>query len=283
MLFPAHRFRDSIQDQLHTFAFQCFLEFGGNFRIFARHDLRPVVNDGYAASVTPEHLPEFEADVAAAKNEQVLGNRGKLEDGFVGEKRHFAQSWNRRNVRAAAGVKENLFAFDDFFPDLNLMGCNKPRSSSIKAKILALIYAPLLAAAKAQHDLISLRHDFGQVHGDFRDLHSPARCVSCVMRNLRAVHHGLRRGASHVDARSSKMLFLNQGDRPSQVRKAKAEGVARLAGADNDGVIFHGVLRCEAHLRTFTSDAPRLNEDDEKPSLDRKSTRLNSSHVATSY
>src|SRR5215472_7087752 len=129
---------------------------------------------------------------------------------------------------------------------------NKSRTFPIKANILALIHAALLAASKAQNHLVLLRDNFCEIHLDSGCVDSPARGISRIVRHLRPMHHGLRRRASHVDARPSQIPLLDKRHRPTQVREAKSEGISGLARADNDGVIFHGrVLHCDCVPRLY--------------------------------
>jgi hypothetical protein len=62
-----------IQVKLDSLALKDFLKFKSNFRILARNDLRLIVQDRDATPESAEHLPEFEANVPAAENNQMLG------------------------------------------------------------------------------------------------------------------------------------------------------------------------------------------------------------------
>jgi len=42
-------------------------------RVFPREKSGAVMDDGHAAAASPHRLGEFQADVAAAKNDEVLG------------------------------------------------------------------------------------------------------------------------------------------------------------------------------------------------------------------
>src|SRR5437773_4920208 len=72
--------------------------------------------------------------------------------------------------------------------------------------------------------------NFGEIDADIRSIDAPARGVSRIVSDLRAVDHCFGGRAADVDARATEMLFLDERHRP-----------------------------------------------------DRKSTRLNSSHITTSY
>src|SRR5260370_23275511 len=100
-----------VEHELYSFGFERLLQFGANFGIFARNNLFAGMKNGDAAAVAAKHLSKFQTDVATSENEEVLGNICKLHDGFVGEIRDGIQARDRRNVRAAADVGENLSPF----------------------------------------------------------------------------------------------------------------------------------------------------------------------------
>ena len=99
----------------------------------------------------------------------------------------------------------------------------------MQAKILALIHAPLQSAAKAQDDFVFLRDDSRQINADVRGIDAPARRVLGVVGDLCAMHHGFRRRAPDVDACSPQILFLDERDRPPQIRETERERIAGLA------------------------------------------------------
>ncbi len=118
---------------MYSFGFERFLQLGGNFGIFAGNNLFAGMKNGDAAAETTEHLSKFQANVAAAKDEEMLGDRRELHEGFVGEIRDRIQAWDCRNVWAAAGVDENLFAFEKFIANLELMRADKPGLAMVEA------------------------------------------------------------------------------------------------------------------------------------------------------
>ena len=59
------------------------------------------------------------------------------------------------------------------------------------------------------------------------------------MSNLRAVDHRLGRRAPDVDACATKILFLDERHGPTKIRQSVGEGIAGLAGTDDDGIVFH--------------------------------------------
>src|SRR5205814_8384185 len=96
------------EQELHAFGFERFLQLGGNFGIFARNNLFAGVKNGDAAAVAAKHLSKFQADVATAENEEMLGESHELHSGLVGEIRDSIEARDRRSGRAAASVDEDF-------------------------------------------------------------------------------------------------------------------------------------------------------------------------------
>ena len=225
---------------MQTFGFESLLKFGGDFRIFAENNLFAGVKNGDAAAVAAEHLSKFEADIATAEDEEMFGNGSELHDGFVGEIGNGIQAGERGNVWAAAGVDEDFFAFEQIVSNSELMRANKTCAATIEAKIGAFVDLFLLVAAKAEDDFVLLSDDFGEINADICGVDAPARGVARVVSNLRAVDHRFSGRAADVDAGAAEVFLLDERDGPSQIREAIGQGIAGLAGTDNDGVVLHG-------------------------------------------
>ena len=228
-----------VKQKLYSFGFQRFLQLGGNLGVFARDNLWAVMKDRDATAKAAEHLAKFEADVAASEDEKVIGNSGELHERFVGQVRHAIETGNRRNAGAAADIDENFFAFEQFGADLELVRGNETRVVTIKPQVGALIHLLLPAAAKAKDDFVLLSDDFGEVDAHARGVGSPSRGVARIVGDSRAMDHGLGGRATDVDARATEVFLFDERHGPSQIREAISEGIAGLAGADDDGVIFH--------------------------------------------
>ncbi len=84
--------RRDIHPQHDAFVFERLLQCRRNVRIFARQDAFAIVNNRHAAAEPPEHLPEFQPDVAAAEHQQMFRHRLQLHDRGVGQKRNRVQS-----------------------------------------------------------------------------------------------------------------------------------------------------------------------------------------------
>src|SRR6266436_1259632 len=140
------------------------------------------------------------------------------------------------------------------------MRADKTRVSAMKSKVGALIDLLLLSAAKAENDFIFLSNNLRKINTYVRCVNTPARGVSRVISNLRAMDHRLGRRATDVDACAAKILFLNERHGPTKVRKVIGERVAGLTRADDDCIVFHGGLR-RRWSQDCTSEAAACHED----------------------
>src|SRR5216683_1654280 len=107
-------------------------------------------------------------------------------------------------------------------------------------KVSALVDLFLQAAAKTENDFVFLSNNPGEIDADIRCVDAPARGVSRIVSDLRAVDHGLGGRATNVDAGATQVIVLDERYRPSQIREAIGERIAGLAGADDDGIVLHG-------------------------------------------
>src|SRR5260370_8583808 len=96
----------------------------------------------------------------------------------------------------------------------------------------------MVSGTETQNDLIFLSDDFGEIDADVRCVDAPARGVSRVVSDLRAVNHRFGRGAADVDAGAAKILSLDQRYRPAEIRQAVGKRIAGLPGTDDDAVVF---------------------------------------------
>src|SRR5207249_9844099 len=119
------------------------------------------------------------------------------------------------------------------------MRANKSGVATMEAKVGAVVDLFLLATAKTEDHFVFLRDNFGQIDADTRRVDTPKRGVSRIVSDLRAVDHCFGGRTAGVDARAAQMLLLDERDGPSQVGEPISERISGLAGADDDGVVFH--------------------------------------------
>jgi hypothetical protein len=128
---PAHRFRGSphfhtqgnsavlpldvcrrgTQDKTDAFAFQRVLHGFRDIGVLAGENLVLAVDDGHPAAEPAEHLPELQADVPAAEDEQVVRHFGQLHHAGVVQEVDPVEPFQARDVRPGAGVNKDALAF----------------------------------------------------------------------------------------------------------------------------------------------------------------------------
>src|SRR6266403_3974426 len=119
------------------------------------------------------------------------------------------------------------------------MRANKTGMAAVETEVGALVDLLLLTPAKAENHFVLLGNNFRKISADIRCVDTPAPGVSRIVSDLRAVDHRLSGCAANIDARAAQMLFLDERDGPSQVGEPISKRIAGLAGADDDGIVFH--------------------------------------------
>ncbi len=111
---PAFR-RDSIrlgaQDKADSFALQCLPQLVGHVGVFAGENLLVAIDDRHLAAEPAKHLPELQADVPAAEDQQVLRQFGQFQDSGVRQVIDLVKSLDLRDIRPSAGIDEDAIAF----------------------------------------------------------------------------------------------------------------------------------------------------------------------------
>ena len=90
-----------VEPEGDAFAFEHRLDRGRHLLVLAGDDARRHLDDGDAAAEAPVHLRELEADVAAADDDQVLGQEIDVHHARAGEERNVADAFELR-ARSAA-------------------------------------------------------------------------------------------------------------------------------------------------------------------------------------
>src|SRR5689334_18646432 len=99
--------RISAVDQLQAILLHDAAHLSADVIILTRQQAIAPLNDGDAAPKSPVQLPEFETNVATAKDQQVLGHRLELHDGGGIERLHSIQTGQWRTRRATSSVDED--------------------------------------------------------------------------------------------------------------------------------------------------------------------------------
>src|SRR6266702_6172141 len=101
------------------------------------------------------------------------------------------------------------------------MRVNKSGVAAMEAEVGAPVDLLLLAAAKTENDFIFLSDNFGEIDADVRGVDTPARGVSSVVSNLRAVDHCFGGRAADVDACAAPTLIYTLPLHPARISPAR--------------------------------------------------------------
>src|SRR5262249_30178968 len=98
------------------------------------------MNDGNLAAEAAEHFSKFETDIAAAYDEQVLGQCAQFHDGRVRQVAGLLQACDLRNDRPRAGINEDPGTFQGLVAHAYLM---RPGEASLASVKLELVFTLL--------------------------------------------------------------------------------------------------------------------------------------------
>src|ERR1700675_3034801 len=106
--FLSHAPDFGVEQNVDAVLLQDCQNFIGDVRVFATKQLRSLLRDGHAAAKAAEKLAEFKPDVAAADDEEMLGDGVEFHDGRAIEIRNALQTFERRYGSAAPRVDEEF-------------------------------------------------------------------------------------------------------------------------------------------------------------------------------
>src|ERR1700681_1326433 len=130
------------------------------------------------------------------------------------------------------------------------------RAAAIEVHARMIDDIPFMVATELLHNGILAIHHEGKIHFDAAGVHAPTRSVPSVMRDLRGGDHCFCGCAAGVNAGAAEVRFLNESDGPAAFGEGIGKRIARLTGADDDGVVlFHA--RMMADILTLGSETNR--------------------------
>ncbi len=233
--------------ELDSFSFKRLLQFGYDVLIFGTKQALTGVNDRDAAAKPAEHLAEFEADVSAAEDQQMLGNFLQFHHGDIGEIRNRVNPSERGDARTRPGIDENFLAFESLAVDLDLMGAGKARVPTDEADVLVPRDAFFDGVAEVLNDFVFFGDDGGKIDRNFTGANAPARSIARVVSDLSRSNHCFSGRAAGVDAGAADFGAFDERDFPAQVGERVAERFRGLTRTNGNRVEFHPAPRNNAH------------------------------------
>ena len=208
-----------------------------NVLVLAGDQARSLLDDGDLGAEAPVHLGEFEPDVAAADDHEMLGHPVERKDRAVGQVGHLTDARHVGHGGAAADVDEDARCAQPLFADPDRV---RPLKTGMALDDRAAGHAaqPLLdAGAGVGGDGVGPRLHARHVDldGTIEDDAILATATS-EMRRIGAGDQRLRRRAAGIDAGAAEELPLDQRDFHSRPREPIGERRAGLPGPDDDCV-----------------------------------------------
>ena len=203
--------------------------------------MRHLFDDGDFAAEAAIHLSELDADVAAADDDEMLGQEVDLEHGGVVEVLDLVDAGEIGGGGAAAYVEEDLRGFEEIVADADRGGGFELCVAGVDGAVGIGAEAVLDGGAGFEEDLFLA--GFGGLHvdGDFTgQFDAVERGAACHLRGVGIGNQGLGGDAAGVDAGSAEELALDNGDFFAGLRKASCEGgpawPAPMMMASNEGI-----------------------------------------------
>ena len=246
----------ALEDRLHL---------ARDLAVLARDQAVAVLDHRDARAEAAVHLRELEADVAAAGDDQVLGQRVDRHHRDVGQDRHVGDAVPGRQHRPAADVDEDLRRLEPSRrrprPRSARRSARGPRSASGSASTRSISPSDAIESATTRSLRALTAFMSTPIGPSMRDA-----VVAGAPRDVRGARAGdqrLGRDAAVVDAGAAEVLALDQRRLQTGLGEPDRERRAGLAGADHDRVVRggHGISRsarrCVAsHHRRSRSAAP---------------------------
>ena len=209
------------------------------------------LDDGDFAAEAAVHLSEFDADVTASNDDEMLRKKVDLEHGGVGEVIDLVDAGEGWDIGAATYVEEDLWGFEQVFAHSYCGGGFELCVAGVDGAVGIGPQAGFDAVARFEEDFFFAGFDGLHVDGEAAgNVDAVEGGAACHLHGVGVGDEGLGRDAAGVDAGSAEELALDDGDLLAGGGETSCEGGTGLAGSNDDGVeLGHGCLGCEISVR----------------------------------
>ena len=213
----------------------------GDVLVFHHHQPGGAFDDRDLAAEPAEHLAELQPDVAAAKDDQVLGDLVELHDRGRVEHRDVARAVDRQRPGPGARVDDDHRRADRPGAAVGEGDLERLRPGEVglaldQVKPLLRETAGVVLPRAADHRPLALAHR-RQVDRDRAGPHPVLGAAARQVGEARAGDHGLGRGAPGVDADPAERAALDQRHLLPCLGQLDRKEPAALAGPDHDRVV----------------------------------------------
>src|SRR5580704_16679114 len=205
-----------LHKNLDSILLQNLLYFLCHIRVLTGKQLRRGLNNGDAAAETAEQLSKLDCDVAASKNQQMLGHAVEFHDGNIVERRHMIETCELGPRWARSCVDEHSLRRQGSFTTVsqlhgNGFGIDEAGLSEYQVEIFSFFQGLLAAVAETIDDIPFALADFLHIDTDRTGAYSIICRPASQIRDASARDHGFRRRASFIDARATDVFSLDNG------------------------------------------------------------------------
>ena len=216
-----------VEPEGNTLGFENSLYRRGHVLVFARDHSRAHLDHRDAAAEATVHLREFEADVAAADNDQMFRQEVDVHHARVGQVRHITEAGHVGDRRAAADVDKHLSGFEQIV--VTLTACGTRSALAANQSHIGCTFEPAgHALIRLLHDGVLARLDASHVDANRTvDHHAEIRAAACDVRGPRTRDQRLGGNATVVDASAADKLALDYATlRPALPSRTASGGPA---------------------------------------------------------
>ncbi len=210
----------------------------GHILVFAADQARAHLDDRHCAAEAPVHLREFEPDIAAADDQQVIGHEVDAHHAGIGEVTYVGEAVDAVHGSAAADIDENLRRFEQALADPHAARTFEARLALDQRDVRRLADPFADVGVRLRDDRILARLDPCHVDPN-RPVEYDAEIGGATrdMGGTRARDQRLGGNAADVDAGAADQLALDDRGFAAGIAQPDGQRRAGLPGADDDRIV----------------------------------------------
>ena len=194
-------------------------------------------DDRYPAAKAAIHLAEFEADIAAADNDQMVRQKIDIHHRRIRQVGRFVYAGHWRHHRPAADINKDPSGMQPLAGDFHCLRRREPGVAAVERDVGGVFEGRGKPVSRRRHNRIHARFHPPHVDADVTpDHHTILRGAPRDPGGIGARYQGLGRGAAGIDASAADEMALNDSHLHPGPGKAERQRWSGLAGADDDRV-----------------------------------------------
>jgi hypothetical protein len=224
---PDDTLDSGVQKNFDSVLLQNVQEFDDDIGILIPEQLGTLLEDRHAAAETPEELAEFEADVPAANDQEMLRDYVQLHDRSTVEKRDILETGERGYGGTATGIDKKSVGSERALGAVLQANLDRARPgeagfSKEEIKSGSLFDARLAAVAEARYDVPLALADTVHVNRDTAGVDTVLGASARQISYAAARNHCFSGSATLVDACAADVYAFNQSGVEAGLRQSLA-------------------------------------------------------------